>query len=62
MNELVEFIELIALKIVDRDKLFRFLYEHKVPADRLYFNLITASKSVKEDYLEEFEEEDIYEN
>ncbi len=65
MNDLIEHIQSITPYTVDRDKLFKYLYTHKISAERLFFKLITASQLVRRDYLEEFadfEEEGIYED
>lgn len=61
MNDLVEWIEISTPKKVDRQKLLAYLYENKIPASRLYFILLTCSRLVRQDYLKEFEDFDIYE-
>ena len=65
MNTLIDHIQSITPFKVNRQKLLRFLYAHKISADTLFFKLITASKLVRRDYLGEFadfEEEGIYED
>ena len=65
MNDLIQYIQELTPKIVDRQKLFRYLYIHKIKADMLWFKLINASRLTRENYLDEFsnfEEEGIYED
>lgn len=65
MNDLISYIQELTPKIVDRQKLFRYLYNHKIKPDMLWFKLSTASRLVRQNYLDEFsnfEEEGIYES
>lgn len=60
MKELIKHLEDITPFKVDSDKLFSYLYENKVTADRLFFKLITASRLVRQDYLQDFIDYNIY--
>ena len=60
MKELILYIEEITPFTVDKDKMFAFIYSHKIKASRLYFKLITASRLDRENWLDQFIEFSIY--
>jgi hypothetical protein len=60
MNELMEYIKEITGQEVDREKMFAFLYARKIQASTFYYKLITASRLVRQDYLEAMNDENIW--
>jgi len=63
MTELIEQIESMQPRKVSRVELFKYLYSNKMQAETLWFKLIAATSRLdRENYLAEFEEENIYED
>jgi len=60
MLELIEEIKDITGREVHRANLEKWLYGNKMPASRLCYILMTASRLVREDYLAEFEKEGVW--
>ena len=60
MKNIIEFIEDATPFKVDEKKLFAWLYENKISADRMYFKLITCSRLDRDNFFDSFNEYSIY--
>ena len=60
MKNIIEFIEDATPFKVDEKKLFAWLYENKISADRMYFKLITCNRLDRDNFFDSFNEYSIY--